>query len=106
LDIDNDQYVQLYSNLFEGLGVSNDDVGLDITREEYKKHPLLIYNLRHMRDGFALPKYGSVKLDLKFKETLKQSVTVIVHAEYQSVLHIDKSKNVYFKDFSNTILEP
>jgi len=32
---------------------------------------------------------------------LKEALTVIVHADYQGVLQIDKHKNVYFKDFSN-----
>jgi hypothetical protein len=106
LDIDGNQYIQLYNNLFEGLGMSNDDVGLDITRESFKKHPLMVYNLRHIRDGFALPKYGSVKIDLSFKNSLPEAVTVLIYAEYQSVLYIDKSKNVYFKDFSNSSLQP
>jgi hypothetical protein len=60
----------------------------------------MVYNLRHVRDGFALPKFGNVKIDLRFKEKLDDPVTVLVYAEYQAILYIDKSKNVYFKDFS------
>ena len=100
--MENNEYIQLYNNLFEGLGISNDDVGLDLTREQYKKHPLMVYNLREIKEGFGIPKYGNVKIDLRFKNALTSSVTVILYAEYQSVLHIDKNKNVFYKDYSQT----
>jgi len=102
LDWDSDQYIQSYYNIFGGLGIANDDIGLEVTREEFKNgKALFVYDLRHVRESFATPKYGNVKIDLKFTAGLTSAVTVLVYAEYQSVLHIDKNKSVYFKDYSS-----
>lgn len=101
LNFDDGQYVQLYSNLFTGLGIANDDVGLEITLQEFKDgKTLLVYDLRHVREGFVPPKHGNVKIDLKFKTALTAATTVLVYCEYQSVLHIDKFKNIFYKDYS------
>lgn len=102
LDWTSNVYIQLYNNLFYGLGIANDDAGIDLSRIEYKKHPLMVFNLRHTKEGFPNPKHGNVKLELKFGANNQGAITVLVYAEYQSVLHIDNNKNVYFKDYSNT----
>ena len=103
IDFEKNQYIQLYNNLFESLGISNEDVGIDITREEYKNHPLIMYSLRQpLKEGFHIPKYGNVKIDLTFKTPLTDVVTVIVYAEYQATLCIDNNKNVYYKDYTQT----
>jgi hypothetical protein len=100
IDFSSNQYLQLYYNLFYGLGVTNDDVGIELSREDFKKTPLMAYNLRHMREGFTTPKHGNVKIELKFKAGITNAVTVLVYAEYQSVLYIDKNKNIFYKDYS------
>jgi hypothetical protein len=95
------QYVQLYSNIFSGLGIANDDVGLEVTLEEFRDgKTLLVYDLRHVREGFVPPKHGNVKIELKFKAALTTATTVLVYCEYQSVLQIDKFKNIFYKDYS------
>ena len=102
VNFDDKEYLMLYNKLFEGLGIENEDAGIDLEREEYKKHPLMIFNLRDQKEGFSIPKYGNIRIDLKFKKALTQGVTVIIYAEYQSVLQIDKNKNVFYKDYSLT----
>ena len=94
------QYIQLYYNLFDGLGVTNDDTGIELTRTEFKTCPLMAYNLRHVKDGFTTPKHGNVKIELKFRRGLEHAVTVVVYAEYQSILYIDKNKNIFYKDYN------
>ena len=63
---------------------------------------MFCFNLRDYKDGFCVPRYGNVRIEMKFNTALEKSVTVLVHADYQSVLQIDNNKNVSFKDFSNT----
>jgi len=104
LDFDSNQYLQLYYNLFYGLGITKDDVGIELGREDFKKTLLIAYNLRHLCEGFTTPKHGSVKIELKFKAGLTAAVTVLVYAEYQSVLYIDKNKNIFYKDYSSSNL--
>jgi hypothetical protein len=102
VDFNADQYIQLYYNLFYALGITNDDCGIEMTRSDFKGSPLMAYNLRHVKDSFTLPRHGSVKIELKFKNGLTEAVTVLVYAEYQSILHIDKNKNIFYKDYSGT----
>jgi len=40
IDVASNLYAMTYNSMLEGLGVSNDDVGLGITREPFKKHPI------------------------------------------------------------------
>ena len=54
-----------------------------------------------LSDGghFDLVKHGSLRLEIKFGTALEQSINVIVYAEFDNVLEIDKARNVVF-DYS------
>jgi len=50
-------------------------------------------------DHFSLMRQGSVRLALKFSRALEATVTVIVYAEFENVIEIDRNRNVVF-DFA------
>jgi hypothetical protein len=52
------------------------------------------------QDHFNLARQGSVRVDLKFAAALPSTLTVIVYAEFENVIEIDRNRNVIF-DFSN-----
>ena len=45
-------------------------------------------------------KHGNVRLDLKFGAALPNTINVIAYAEFESVLEIDKSRNIII-DYKN-----
>jgi len=97
------QYTEPYYNLFSALGTDMWSDGPHITLQDFKTgRTMFCFNLRDYKDGFCVPRYGNVRIEMKFNTALEKSVTVLVHADYQSVLQIDNNKNVFFKDFSST----
>ena len=50
-------------------------------------------------DHFNLIKRGSLRLSVKFGEALLQTVNIILYAEFQNVLDIDRNGNVFY-DFT------
>ena len=47
-------------------------------------------------DHFSLVRQGSMRLTLKFREALEDTVTVIAYAEFENVIEIDRNRNVVF----------
>ena len=103
-DYPNDQFVRSYMTLFSGTGKENRDEGNDISREDYPAgYALYAFDLSpdlSEEDHFNLAKQGSVRLDMKFGGALDNTITVIVYAEFENIIEIDRSRNVVF-DFSN-----
>jgi hypothetical protein len=98
---DGARFMRAFYNIFDSLGYTDCDVGLDMTFEEFKNgKQLYVFQLRPLSDSFTTPKYGNVKLELKFNPGTTESLTVVVYAEYQSVLYIDNTKSIYYKDYS------
>lgn len=103
LDFADNRLIRAYSSLFDGLGISNCDSGIELTIDEYKKSKaFFVYDLRHMRDAFATPRHGNVLISLKFKTAITHAITVVCYLEYQSVMYINSDRQVYFRDFSKT----
>lgn len=101
VDFDNDRALRAYASVFEGLGLADCDSGVDLTLEEYKSSKtFFVYDLRHLRNAFCPPRHGNCVINLKFKTALTEVLTVMCYLEYQSVLHINSDRNVFFKDFS------
>jgi len=98
------EFVRSYMTLFSGTGKDNRDEGNDLERKEYE-HGYTLYAFDLTPDlgdneHFNLAKQGSVRLDMKFGAALPNTVTVVAYAEFESVIEIDRSRNVVF-DFSN-----
>lgn len=92
-------YIQAYANLFLQTGQWNIDEGNQISREDYAGGnclfvydltPDLISNAAH----FHLVRNGNLRLELKFASALRETVAVIVYAEFQNLIEIDKNRTV------------
>lgn len=102
-NFDTNEYVQSYMSLFTGTGMSFKDDGNDISRDEYKAgYTLFAYDLTpDMEEGghVQLIKHGVISLNLKFRQALAHSINVIVYAEFENLVEIDKHRQIIF-DFS------
>jgi hypothetical protein len=103
LDFANGKIVRGYVSLFAGTGKAFKDEDVDVSREDYEYgYTLFCFDLTPdlgESDHFSLIKSGSVRLNLTFAEPLPQTVNVIVYAEFQNVLEIDRNRNVFY-DFA------
>ena len=94
LDFQDDQFIDGYRSLFMTSGKLNTKEGIDITREEYKKGFSLfgfdvspsICNVGHTEPK----RQGTLKIDLEFQEVLQSTISIIVHAEFENNIIIDK----------------
>ncbi len=97
------QYIGAYMNLFTGTNKFKDE-GNDIKREDFPGgYALYAFDLTPDLSGgdhFNLAKEGSVRVDLKFAVALPNTINVIVYAEFENVIEIDRNRNVIF-DYSN-----
>ncbi|CRK88777.1 CLUMA_CG002883, isoform A [Clunio marinus] len=44
---------------------------------------------------WSLPRQGSLRLDIKFAEPLKENVNLIIYSEFDNLKEIDSDRNVY-----------
>ena len=97
-NFDEDKYIRSYMTLFEGTGMLNDNKGHGIKRTAYKDgFALYAFDLTpDMTDGahVDLIKHGSLRMNLQFTKELPETVNVIVYAEYDNILQIDRARNV------------
>jgi hypothetical protein len=101
VNFDQKRYVEPYYFMFEALGVGPLSEGPNITLEEFRKiKTFFIFNIRDMKEDFCIPRYGNIRVELKFNTPTPFGLTVFVHADYQSVMYIDKHKGISWKDFA------
>ena len=95
--------VREYMSLFQGTGKAFKDEDIDVSRKDYEYgYTLFCFDLTPdlgENDHFSLIKSCSVRVNLTFAEPLPQTVNVIVYAEFQNVLEIDRNRNVFY-DFA------
>ena len=76
----------------------NCDEGNGISRDDYKDgYALYAFDLTAdlgEDDHLNLVKQGNVHLALKFGEALAETVTIIVFAEFDNVIELDRDRNV------------
>jgi len=103
VNFQNNQYIQAYLSIFQGLNKLGRDEGIDISREDYASgYTLFAFDLSPDRDDCGtlnLTREGTVRLDAKFQSQLQTTINVVVYAEFQNLLEIDRSKNILF-DYS------
>ncbi|GFY14645.1 uncharacterized protein F54H12.2 [Trichonephila clavipes] len=105
LDFSKDQYIRAYQTLFVGTDGMGQDRGIFISRKEYKdSNTLFGFNLSpdlcSSGEHLSLIKHSNLRLELKFSKSLEQTVCVIVFAEFENVIEINKSRNILY-DFGN-----
>ena len=98
------QYVRSFFNLMVSSGLANQDAGSNISRQDFAGGFALYSmdltpSLIDDNQLFELVKSGALRMELKFDAPLQRSVTVVVWAEMDSVLEIDRNRTV-LTDFS------
>jgi hypothetical protein len=98
------QYITAYMSLFSGTGKQQKDEGNFIERRDFPGgYALYAYDLTpdlSEDDHFNLNRDGSLRVDMKFGVALVATINVIVYAEFENVIEIDRNKNVLF-DYQN-----
>ena len=98
------QYIVGYMSLFPGTGKQFIDEGNQIQRSDFPNGcALCAFDLTPdlgENDHFSLIKEGNVREDMKFSSALANTINVIVYAEFENIIEIDRSRNVIF-DYSN-----
>ena len=94
---------QAYMSLFSSTEKAFKGEDIDVLREDYVNgYSLFCFDLTPdlgESDHFSLIKSGNVRLAINFAEELARTINVIVYAEFQNVLEVDKNRNVFY-DFS------
>jgi hypothetical protein len=97
-------FITAYTGLFAGTGKFMKDEGIDIERTDFGSgFALYAFDLTSdlsEDDHYNLLKHGSVRLDLKFGAALPNTVNVIAYAEFETIIEIDKSRNIII-DYKN-----
>lgn len=92
-------YIQAFYNLTLMTGQFQLDEGNQISREEYPLGnclycydltPDLVSNASH----FHLIKNGNLRLELKFAKALPETIAVVLYAEFQSLVEVDRNRSV------------
>lgn len=101
LNFEDNNFITAYHRLFAGF---NHDTGIYLTREEYADgHTLYAFDLSpDLCDGphLNLQQQGNLRIEIKFAEDLKTTISVLVYAEFENIVEITKSRHVLC-DFAN-----
>lgn len=104
VDFKSNVYITAFNQLFEALDMARENKGNSINRTDYKNtHCLFAFDLTPDEDDnghWDLIREGTTSLDIKFADKLPDSgVEIVVYAEFDNLLFIDKDRNVFF-DYS------
>ena len=99
LDFTAGKIMEGYWSLLQTAGKVLKDADIDISREDYANGYMLfgcdLTSDMGKDDHFNLINRGSSRLSIKFGEALPQIVNVIIYAEFQNVLEIDRKKTCF-----------
>ncbi|KAK7095591.1 hypothetical protein V1264_005919 [Littorina saxatilis] len=102
-DFDERHVVRSYLSLFLGTERLHQDEGNDISIDDYDKgYTLFAFDLTpdlSNQGHFELIKEGNVRLEMHFAKALPRTINIIVDAEFDNIIEIDRSRNVLF-DYS------
>ncbi len=98
LDFKTNLYTRGYYSLFTGIDRAPLDVGNSISMDEYANgYTLFAFDLTPdmcNSDHLNLIRSGNVRIELKFGEALAAAICCIVYMEYESIMEINKARNV------------
>ena len=93
------KYVEAYQTLFSGSGIHFLNQGNSISRQSYPNgYCLYVFDLTsdlsaNSDSHFNLIRHGAVRVELRFEETLAETINCIIYAEFNNVLEIDQSRH-------------
>ncbi len=91
-DFDNNDYALSYFSLFSNTGNFLGDQGLDVTYSDYKSgYAIFVFDLTpDLDDGehLSIVKRGIIRLNMRFKAPITETVTIFAVAEMENVLQI------------------
>lgn len=104
-DFEKGLYLASYLSLFSSSGTYFADSGNSITRSDYPNGFALLgfdltEDLSASDNHQSIPRQGSLRLDLTFANPLEESITVILYAEFDNIIEIDRDRNIYI-DYSS-----
>ena len=99
-DFENDLYMREFVSLYRYI---NQDEGIpqcDIKYKDYKNCVLFAFDLSP--DGcvgaeagtLSLVRRGNIRAEVRFKKTLEKAITMVVFAQFDNLIQIDKYRNV------------
>ncbi|KAJ1525566.1 hypothetical protein ONE63_010370 [Megalurothrips usitatus] len=93
------QFVSAYHTLFSGTGIHHKDEGNAIARDDFNQGYAvyafdLTPDLSSHTGHWNLQKTGCMRLEVRFSVDLPKTVNLLVYAEFDSVIEIDKYRNV------------
>jgi len=91
--------VLAYNTIFEGSGIHHSNSGLQITHDMYiKGYFMLLFDLTPdlaASEGHTSPvEAGNIRIELSFKEALKEAITCLLYLEYDKIARVDSSRTV------------
>lgn len=104
-DFDRGLYIREYLSLFETTNQDNCDSCITIDRKAYAKGNTIFainfapdLNSGCCSTGYVNPiKFGSLRLQVRFKEPLKEAITVLVYLDYDTLLEINQERNPIYE---------
>jgi hypothetical protein len=104
-DFTNGNYIREYISLFSGSGIHFSDNGNDISHSEYANGFTLFCfdttpDLSSHDNTWNIQKNGTLRIELRFEQALKESITIIVFSEFDSLIEIDRNRQIIL-DYSS-----
>ena len=94
------EFVRSYCNMFAGTGKMFQDEGNDVTQEDFGQgYSLFAFDLSpDVSDGshFNFVQKGNLRVEMHFDQPLPQMIKVVFYGEFETVLEIDRSRNVIY----------
>jgi hypothetical protein len=91
-------FVSAYLSLFQATGKLGKDLGTDITLNDYPNgYCLYGFDLTPDENDdtyFNLVREGSLRIEAKFRESLPQTINIVIYSETESILELTRSRNV------------
>ena len=100
LDFDNNRFAEAFIQLFEGLGISDEDKGNGISLKSYKLGSCLFaFDLSPDHDDgnhWDLVRDGSTTINIRFGAAVPAGgIEVVVYAEFDNLITIDQNRHTF-----------